>query len=344
MQPLKNATTQDAPPVRYRYTLLRAGQFALDGGSMFGLIPRVVWSRQCQVDDRGRIAVQHNCLLLERLDGPPAGSNLPAPKLVLIETGTGDKLDAKSRDIFALEDRSISTALHEVNCDPANIATVICSHLHFDHAGGLTRLAKPGETPDWTGPASSFGSSVPDRPVKRTFPNAELITQLREWRDAMANRSVMTRTYFQDHLAPMAEHVRFVESPPPFAPGLIPDRTQLPSLPPIIRETEVLPGIFVFLVPGHTWGQQAIKFFDHTGQPTVFTPDVLPTSKHVGQAYSLAYDVEPYTSSVSRHWFLQSAVDKGWKLVLDHEHGHPTFTVKPGTTPQSKGWFELEPA
>ena len=50
---------------RYRFTLLRAGEFRLDAGSMFGLIPRVVWSRTVPVDDRGRITVQHNCLLLE---------------------------------------------------------------------------------------------------------------------------------------------------------------------------------------------------------------------------------------------------------------------------------------
>jgi len=103
----------------YSWRLLRAGRFKLDGGSMFGLVPRVVWSKTVQPDDRGRIGVQHNCLLLER-SGQPGGATtgLPAPKLAVIETGTGDKLDAKSKYIFALEDRSILNALQEVSCRP----------------------------------------------------------------------------------------------------------------------------------------------------------------------------------------------------------------------------------
>lgn len=327
-------------PVRYRHTLLRAGEFRLDGGSMFGLIPRVVWSRQCQTDDRGRITVQHNCILLERLDDPPAGSTLPSPKLALIEVGTGNKLDPKSRDIFALSDRWIGDALHEASCRPEDIGAVIPTHLHFDHAGGLTRLALPGEKPDWTGPASSFGAARGDIAVKLTFPNAAVITQAREWADARANRSLMTRTYFQDHLEPIAAHIRAVSSPPPFAPGLTPDRTADPLIPQLQRHTEVLPGVFVFLVPGHTWGQQAIGFTGADSSTYVFTPDVMPTRHHLGQAYSLAYDVEPYTSSVSRHWFLAAAVRHGWKIILDHEPEHPVFTVSENT----KGWFDLTPA
>ena len=55
----------------------------------------------------------------------------------------------------------------------------------------------------------------------------------------------------------------------------------------------------------------------------VFTPDVLPTVNHVGAAYNMAYDVEPYISTVTRHWFLEAAVEQDWLLVLDHEPGNP---------------------
>jgi len=61
--------------------------------------------------------------------------------------------------------------------------------------------------------------------------------------------------------------------------------------------TRVLPGIDVFLVPGHTWGQQAILFTDDRDRKIVFTPDCLPTIHHVGAAYNLAFDVEPYSMS-----------------------------------------------
>lgn len=322
---------------RYRWTLLRAASFKLDGGSMFGLIPRVVWSRTCPVDDRGRITVQHNCLLLERLDDPPAEWRGPAPKLVLLEVGTGDKLDDQNRDIFELERRSILDALQEVRCDPKDIGATVISHLHFDHAGGLTRALRPGEAADWTGPASSFGAARGVLGVKRTFPNALVFTQKREWEDAQANRSVMTRTYFADHLEPIRGQLRLVESPPPFPPGSRPGRDERPAIPQAARETEILPGIFVFLTPGHTWGQQATRFTDERGRSVVFTPDVMPTAWHLGQAYSLAYDVEPYTSMVTRGWFLAEAAERGWTLCLDHEPGNPIRTVRPN----GKGWFEL---
>ena len=328
-------------PVRYRPTLLRAGEFRLDGGSMFGLIPRSVWSRACTPDDKGRITVQHNCLLLERLDAAPADWKGPAsglaPKLALLEVGTGDKLDEKNREIFAMQPRSILDALHEVACKPEDIGAAVISHLHFDHAGALTRLAHTGETPDWTGPASSFGAPRPDHGVKLTFPNAKAFVQARELVDARNNTSVMTRTYFADHLEPTRSQIVTVDSAPPFAPGYTPTRAETPLAPVDLRLTEVLPGVFVFRVPGHTWGQQAMLFTDPKGRTVVFVPDVMPTAWHVGAAYSLGYDVEPYTSMVSRTWLLNEAADRGWILVLDHEPGNPVRRA----VRNNKGWFDL---
>ena len=100
----------------------------------------------------------------------------------------------------------------------------------------------------------------------------------------------------------------------------------------------------VFLTPGHTWGQQAIKFQEPDaphgkGRTIVFVPDVMPTAAHLGAAYSLAYDVEPYTSMLSRRWLLTEAAQHDWVLHLDHEPGHPLFRVKANT----KGWFDLIP-
>lgn len=314
------------PDVRYDWRLLRAGGFKLDGGSMFGLVPRTVWSRSVPADERGRISVQHNCLLLN-----PEGEEA---RRVLIETGSGDKLDSKSRDIFALEDRSVSNALHEAGCDESEVDAVVVTHLHFDHAGGLTRLPRPSETPDWTGPGSAGEISV-----VRSFPNAKVHVQRREWEDALANRSVMTRTYFRDHLEPVRGQLVLHESPLPFSPGTTPDRDENPRGTVAMRETMVLPGVSVFLTPGHTWGQQAVKFTDTKGRTIVFTPDVMPTVAHVGAAYSLAYDVEPYTSMLTRRWFLAEAAANDWLLVLDHEPNTPLVRVRAN----GKGWYDLHP-
>lgn len=368
---------------RYSFRLLRAGQFKLDGGSMFGLIPRTVWSKSVPTDDRGRITVQHNCLLLERAEGrgpgaeatnsitaasPASVSNLgprpsalgPSPSRILIECGTGDKLDPKMREVFALENRSIIDALREVDVAPESIDAVVVSHLHFDHAGGLTRLPHEGEKPSWPSPANAMGEGGDDGGggssqrggCLPTFPNAKVYVQEREWRDALVNRSVMTKTYYPDHLHPIAHQVHTIDSPRPFPTGYAPERDEQPRTPIEYRMTEIRPnnlgtlgtGIFVFLVPGHTWGQQAVLFREPDttqgpGRTIVFTPDVMPTIAHNGAAYSLAYDVEPYTSMISRRWLLTAAAERGWVLCLDHEPGNPLVRVKPNT----KGWFDLIP-
>lgn len=346
------------PDPTYRVTLLRAGTFKLDAGAMFGLIPRTVWSRSVPIDDKQRITVSHNCLLLERIDEPGPGE----PRRILLEAGTGDKLDAKMRDTFELErlpgsdtPRSIITALAEVNVAPESIDLAIISHLHFDHAGGLTRLPKPGEKPmfPFTPDTDGGGGSSQAGGCSLTFPSARIVIQQREWSDAIVNRSVMTKTYYPDHLSPIADRLKLVDSPRPFPTGYAPERDELPRMSIHQRLTEVAPGIHVFLVPGHTWGQQATLVANAVfntpatpgasapaPRPLVFTPDVLPTAAHVGAAYSLAYDVEAYTSMVTKRWFLTEAADHGWTLCLDHEPGVPFFRVKPN----AKAWFDLVPA
>jgi glyoxylase-like metal-dependent hydrolase (beta-lactamase superfamily II) len=345
-------TTPDPAPT-YRVTLLRAGIFKLDAGAMFGLIPRTVWSRSAKVDDKQRITVSHNCLLLERVGEPKPGE----PRRILLEAGTGDKLDPKMREVFELEKipgtdtpRSIATALAEINIAPESIDLVVVSHLHFDHAGGLTRLPKPGEKPAFlfNHETDGGGGSSQSGGCNLTFPNARIVIQQREWSDAVVNRSVMTKTYYPDHLSPIADRLNLVDSPRPFPSGYVPERDESPRTSIHQRTTEVAPGIHVFLVPGHTWGQQAtlvdnavlnIEAPTTPPRPLVFTPDVLPTAAHVGAAYSLAYDVEAYTSMVTKRWFLTEAAEHHWTLCLDHEPGGPFFRVNANT----KGWFDLVP-
>ncbi len=154
------------------------------------------------------------------------------------------------------------------------------------------------------------------------------------------NRSVMTRTYYPDHLEPIADHLNLIDSPIPFPAGHVPDRGELPQTPLHNRESQALPGISVFLAPGHTWGQQAVRFTDTRGRTVVFVPDVMPSAAHSGAAYSLAYDVEPYTSMVTKHWLLEDAAEFGWTLCLDHEPGNPFYTVRR----DGKGWYDLVPS
>lgn len=321
---------------RYSWELIRAGSFRIDGGSTFGVIPKVVWGKRVPVDEQNRIALSHNCLLLERLPhdmnrAENAGND--RPHRVLIEAGSGDKLDAKTRGLYAMNDESIATALEGAGISCADIDDVAVTHLHFDHCGGLTRWARPGETPDW----HPTGRDPAKPGVKLTFPNATISVQRREWDDALSNRSHMTRAYRRENLEPLRDWVKLLDAPLPFPEDSLPDLDQSPAVPLSRRTLEILPGISVFRVPGHTWGQQAVCFKDERGRTVVFTPDVIPTLNHVGAFYNMAYDVEPYMSTITRRWFLEEAVNGNWLLVLDHETGNPVCRVKP----DGKGWYEL---
>lgn len=274
----------------WKITLLRIGEFRLDAGCMFGIIPRDVWMRWLTPDEHNRMRLQQNALLLER-DG----------RMVVVEVGIGDKMNAKERDMYAFDGRAVHDALGDVGCDPAGVSTVIVTHLHFDHAGGLTRTS----------------AERTDHPAL-TFPNARIIAQKREWDDAIANRSTMHKTYLRTHLtAEVAERMHLVEG-----------------------EAEVLPGIRVLPMPGHTWGQQAVAIDAANGRTVVFVPDVMPTRWHARPTTNLSYDVEAYTSMQSRIALLDMAADRNWVLVLDHEADHPVFTVK--RDPEKPGSHILE--
>ena len=258
---------------QWKWTLLRAGGMRLDGGGMFGVVPKTIWSKLSPPDDANRIALETNCLLLE--DGA---------KRVLIETGFGGKWSPKERGFYDLAPRTIIDALNERGIDPESIDDVIVTHLHFDHAGGLTHLDGSGE-------------------AVSTFKRARIHAQKREWDDAIANRAVMTRTYLRNHLDPVRGQMQLCDGP-----------------------GEILPGIEVEPGPGHTWGQQVVRFRDEQGV-IAFPGDVMPTVNHVGAAFSMGYDIEPYTAMETKLALLARAADEGWRVVLDHEPGEPVHHV-----------------
>ncbi|HTE65446.1 MAG TPA: MBL fold metallo-hydrolase, partial [Candidatus Binatia bacterium] len=113
-----------------RVRVLRAGWFRPDAGGFFGVVPRALWSRFTETDDRGRLLCRLNLLLVE------AGG-----KRILVETGTGVRVGEKDRDIKGIEGGDPAAALQAVGEDPASIDYVVLSHLHYDHAGGMVDAA-----------------------------------------------------------------------------------------------------------------------------------------------------------------------------------------------------------
>lgn len=106
--------------------VVRAGWFRPDAGGFFGVVPRPLWSRLVETDERGRLLCRLNLLLIE------AGG-----KRIVVETGTGSRMSEKDRDIKGVEGGDPAEALRAVGEDPASIDFVVVSHLHYDHAGGM---------------------------------------------------------------------------------------------------------------------------------------------------------------------------------------------------------------
>jgi glyoxylase-like metal-dependent hydrolase (beta-lactamase superfamily II) len=166
-------------------TLLSGGRLKLDGGTMFGLIPKNLWARVCPADEQNRIQLACNCLLIEW----PGRE-----QRVIIETGHGPKYADKEQRIFAIDPQNwLLPTLLAQGIEPATITDVVVSHLHFDHAGGLTHEQE--------------GRLVP------TFPSARVHVQLKELEDARAKQGIMTATYRDENLAPIVAGVRAMPTP-----------------------------------------------------------------------------------------------------------------------------------
>ena len=146
---------------------LDAGRFRLDGGAMFGVVPRGLWEKRTTPDDRNRIALGLTCLLVRT----PHGT-------VLVETGHGgEKLPAKLQEIYALDapPGGILGALADAGVQADEVDCVVVSHLHPDHAGGATRL--DGDV------------CVP------SFPKARYVVQRAEWEDALSDEPQLVKAY-----------------------------------------------------------------------------------------------------------------------------------------------------
>jgi glyoxylase-like metal-dependent hydrolase (beta-lactamase superfamily II) len=162
-----------------RVHAIDAGTVRLDGGSMFGVVPKPMWSRQIAADDRNRIPLSMRCLLIET-----------AERNILIDTGAGNKTSEKLRAIYGIENEGaptrLETSLRVAGVEPEDVDTIIATHLHFDHAGGQTTLRDDG-------------SVVP------AFPNARYLIRRGEWEAAHSPNRRIASSYTRSDFDPLHE-------------------------------------------------------------------------------------------------------------------------------------------
>jgi len=164
-----------------RIDVVSDGTFLLDGGAMFGTVPKTIWSRLMEADAQNRVRLAMNSLLIR---GPEF--------TVLADTGMGDKWPEKMRVIYGLEGPpQLLNELRVKGVSPEEITHVVPSHLHLDHAGWNTRRNDEGEL-------------VP------TFPNARYVFRRTEWEDALSGHALKRHSYVEDDLRPL-ERARVVD-------------------------------------------------------------------------------------------------------------------------------------
>lgn len=180
----------------FRIHALEAGLQRLDGGAMFGVVPKPLWERRIPADERNRIPLGLRCLLVETPDA-----------LILIDTGVGNKEPEKFHDIYGIENSGSPTrledALRDAGFSPDDVDLVIDTHLHFDHAGGNTYRDAEGE-------------------VRLAFPRARYIVQRGEFEFAHSRNERVRASYLPDNFDPVAEAGRFdfVEGDAEIVPGV----------------------------------------------------------------------------------------------------------------------------
>jgi glyoxylase-like metal-dependent hydrolase (beta-lactamase superfamily II) len=166
---------------KFEIWALSDGTFALDGGQMFGVVPKVLWEKELAADERNRVQLGLTCLLVR------AGR-----KHVLIETGVGDKFDAKRSNIYAISHpTTLLDDLKRIGLDPANVDIVINTHLHFDHCGWNVRR--------------DGAKLVP------TFPRARYFVQRGEWEHALHPNERDRAGYVEEFFSPAEAQTELLE-------------------------------------------------------------------------------------------------------------------------------------
>ncbi|HXD47220.1 MAG TPA: MBL fold metallo-hydrolase [Gemmatimonadaceae bacterium] len=183
---------------RWRMHAIQAGGQRLDGGAMFGVVPKPLWERRIAADERNRIQLGMRCLLIEHDIGP-----------ILIDTGAGNKESDKFYEIYGVENVGspgptlLEDGLRQLGFRPDQIVMVIDSHLHFDHAGGNTTKHEGGK-------------------IRPTFPKARYVVQRREYEWATHTNERTAASYFAHNFVPIHEAglFDFVDGEAEIVPGI----------------------------------------------------------------------------------------------------------------------------
>ena len=278
----------------YRVEIIPDCEFKLDGGAMFGVVPRVLWERVCPPDEHNRVTLTCSCLFIDT-----------GKEKMIIDTGMGEKWPAKEIGMYGISrERSFADSLAAIAaCRPEDIGVVINTHLHFDHAGGNTVLQESTIVPQASCPHDGeIGSNggareTPAFPATAQFPNARYLVSRSEFQAAESPHERDRASYLSENWQPLIDSRQL---------DLMPDRY------------EPVPGLVVERVRGHSETMQTIRLT--RGGETLFGFfDMIPTRHHVPYPWIMSYDLYPTETLEFKKRILPQAVEENWICHLYHD-------------------------
>lgn len=271
---------------------INTGYFKLDGGAMFGVVPKSIWNKLNPADENNMCSWALRSLLIE-----------DEGRLILIDNGMGDKQDAKFFSHYYMHgEDSLEKSLARHGFSKEDITDVFLTHLHFDHCGGS--IIRQGD------------QLVP------AFKNATYWSNEIHWRTATQPNDREKASFLKENILPIREsgRLQFVKVPPSAVQGGSSVITEIPYEP-------FTNHISIGFVNGHTEGMMIprIKYKDMT---IVFMADLLPATAHIPIPYIMAYDMQPLVSMQEKKAFLKEALEGGYVLFFEHDPVNECCTLQ----------------
>ncbi|MBC7689668.1 MAG: MBL fold metallo-hydrolase [Aquabacterium sp.] len=261
---------------------INAGHFKLDGGAMFGVVPKSMWNKLNPADENNMCSWAMRCLLIEEDN-----------KLILIDNGMGDKQDAKFFGHYFLHgDDTLDKSLGRYGFTKDDITDVVLTHLHFDHCGGS--IIKVGDK------------------LMPAFKYATYWSNESHWQWATNPNDREKASFLKENILPIKEslQLKMVDLP------IIEGGAETDAV--TTNPSGILPGLSFIIVNGHTEAMMlpVIKFKEKI---IVFVADLLPSIAHLPLPYVMAYDMFPMTTLTEKKTFLNWALENDCILFFEHD-------------------------
>lgn len=269
------------------YTI-NTGNFKLDGGAMFGVVPKSIWNKLNPADENNLCSWAMRCLLIE--DGN---------KLILIDNGIGEKQDAKFLGHYYLHgDDTLDKSLAKHGFSKDDITDVFLTHLHFDHCGGS--IKREGD------------KLVP------AFKNAVFWSNKYHWNWATHPNDREKASFLKENILPIQEsgQLQFIDVEQKPNPGAL-----------TYHQSLISEKLFLIIAHGHT-DAMMLPVINYKGKTIVYMADLLPSVAHIPLPYVMGYDMFPLTTLHEKKVFLSEALSKEYVLYFEHDIKNECCTLQ----------------